>query len=161
MTIAFTLKHFLDNSGIDYELIAHPYASDALGSARSAHLPPEKVAKCVMLEDEGGYLLAVCAASRRICLGELYHEINRRLEFASEAELADQFGDCVLGAVPPVGELYDMEVVVDAELYMQPDVYFEAGDHEDLIHVSADAFEHLMRNAEHASFCKIAVEFNE
>jgi len=154
MAIAFTLKRFLDSSGVDYELITHPYANSALDAAESARLPPEKVAKCVMLEDEGGYLLAVCAAHRRICLGELYHEINRRLVFASEAELADQLGDCVLGAVPPVGELYDMEVVVDADLFMQPDVYFEAGDHEDLIHVSADAFQRLMRNAEHASFCK-------
>jgi Ala-tRNA(Pro) deacylase len=154
MAIAFTLKHFLDNNGIDYELVRHPYANNALGSAKSARLPPDKVAKCVMLEDEGGYLIAVCPASKRICLGDLYHEINRRLEFASEAELADQLGDCVLGAVPPVGELYDMEVVVDADLFMQPDVYFEAGDHEDLIHVSAEAFQRIMRNAEHASFCK-------
>ena len=154
MAIAFTLKHFLDSSGIDYELVEHPYANNALGVANAAHLPPEKVAKCVMLEDEGGYLIAVCPASKRICLGDLYHEINRRLEFASEAELADLLGDCVLGAVPPVGELYDMEVVVDADLFMQPDIYFEAGDHEDLIHVSADSFQRIMRNAEHASFSK-------
>ena len=154
MAIAFTLKHFLDSSGIDYELVEHPYANNALGVANAAHLPPEKVAKCVMLEDEGGYLIAVCSASKRICLGDLYHEINRRLEFASEAELADLLGDCVLGAVPPVGELYDMEVVVDTDLFMQPDIYFEAGDHEDLIHVSADAFQRIMRNAEHASFCR-------
>lgn len=152
MAIAFTLKRFLDNNGIDYELVAHPYASNALGAAKTAHVPPEKVAKCVMLEDEGGYLIAVCPASKRIRLGDLYHETNRRLKFASEAELADLLGDCVLGAVPPVGELYDMEVVVDSELFMQPDVYFEAGDHEDLIHVSAEAFERVMRNAEHASF---------
>jgi Ala-tRNA(Pro) deacylase len=39
---------------------------------------------------------------------------------------------------------------------MQPDVYFEAGDHEDLIHVSADNFQKLMSNAEHASFSKPA-----
>ena len=37
---------------------------------------------------------------------------------------------------------------------MQSDVYFEAGDHEELIHVSADNFQKLMHNAEHASFCK-------
>jgi Ala-tRNA(Pro) deacylase len=47
-----------------------------------------------------------------------------------------------------------MEVVVDTDLFMQPDIYFEAGDHEDLIHVSADAFQRIMRNAEHASFCR-------
>ena len=49
---------------------------------------------------------------------------------------------------------YGVDVVVDMELFMQPDVYFEAGDHEDLIHVSAENFQKLMSSAEHASFSK-------
>ena len=156
MAVAITLQHHLERLGVDYEVVAHPYADTGLGTAERAHIPPEKLAKSIMLEDEGGYLMAVCSASRRIKLGDLYREINRRLEFANEAELADMLGDCVLGAVPPVGDLYGVEVVVDMELFMQPDVYFEAGDHKDLIHVSAENFQKLMSGAEHASFSKPA-----
>jgi Ala-tRNA(Pro) deacylase len=154
MTMAVTLQHYLDELGVEYEVVAHPYADTGLDTAEVAHIPPDKLAKSIMLEDEGGYLMAVCPASKKIKLGELYREINRRLEFADEAELADVFGDCVLGAVPPVGELYGIDVVVDTDLFMQPDVYFEAGDHVDLIHVSADNFQKLLSNAEHASFSK-------
>ena len=156
MTMAITLQHYLDDLGVEYEVVAHPYADNGLDTAAKAHIPADKLAKSIMLEDEGGYLMAVCPASKRIKLGELYREINRRLEFANETELADMFGDCVLGAVPPVGALYGVDVVVDLDLFMQPDVYFEAGDHEDLIHVSADDFQKLMSNAEHASFSKPA-----
>ena len=156
MSVAITLQQYLDELGVDYEVIAHPYADTGLGTAESAHISPDKLAKSIMLEDEGGYLMAVCPASRRIKLGELYREINRRLDFADETELADILGDCVLGAVPPVGDLYGIDVVVDMELFLQPDVYFEAGDHEDLIHVSAENFQKLMSNAEHASFSKPA-----
>ncbi len=156
MTVAITLQHYLDRLGIDYELVKHPYSISGLDTAEKAHIPAEKLAKSIMLEDEGGYLMAVCSASKRIKLGDLYREINRRLEFANESELADVLGDCVLGAVPPTGDLYEMDVVVDTELFMQPDVYFEAGDHEDLVHVSAEAFQTLMSNAEHASFSKPA-----
>jgi len=156
MVMAVTLQHYLDGLGVDYELVEHPYADNGLDTAESAHIHPDKLAKSIMLEDEGGYLMAVCPASRRIKLGELYRETNRRLEFADENELADMLGDCVLGAVPPVGELYGIDVVVETELFMQPDVYFEAGDHVDLIHVSADNFQKLMSNAEHASFSKPA-----
>jgi Ala-tRNA(Pro) deacylase len=154
MAIAITLQHYLERLGVDYEVIPHPYADTGLDTADRAHVPPEKLAKSVILEDEGGYLMAVCPASRRIKLGELYREINRRLEFADESELADMLGDCVLGAVPPVGDLYGVDVVVDLELFMQPDIYFEAGDHVDLVHVSAESFQRLMSNAEHASFTK-------
>jgi Ala-tRNA(Pro) deacylase len=152
--MAITLQHYLDGLGVDYEIVAHPYADNGLETAECAHIPPDKLAKSIMLEDEGGYLMAVCPASRRIKLGQLYRETNRRLEFADETELADMLGDCALGAVPPVGELYGVDVVVDTELFMQPDVYFEAGDHVDLVHVSADNFQKLMSNAEHASFSK-------
>lgn len=121
--------------------------------AKQAHLEPNKVVKCVMLEDEGGYIMAVCQASKRIQLGRLYREINRRLEFALEEELAELLGDCKIGAIPPVGALYDVDVVVDDELLDQDELYFEAGDHEDLIHVNADTFQIIMREAEHAAFC--------
>lgn len=156
MTVAITLQLYMERLGVEYDVVAHPYADNGLETAEMAHISPDKLAKSVMLEDEGGYLMAVCPASRRIKLGDLYRETNRRLEFANESELADMLGDCVLGAVPPVGDLYGVDVVVDMDLYMQSDIYFEAGDHEDLIHVTADNFQKLMSNAEHASFSKPA-----
>lgn len=152
MGIAMTLKQYLDDNEVDYEVVDHPFATTSMDTAWKAHVPPEKMAKCVMLEDEGGYVMAVCSASRKIKLGSLYRQINRRLEFATERELTELLDDCVPGAVPPIGEVYDVEVVIDDELLTEPDVYFEAGDHEELIHVRADAFDSLMRNAERASF---------
>lgn len=154
MAIAMTLEHYLSRNKIPYDIVRHPYASDSLGIAKQAHLEPEKVVKCVMLEDEGGYIMAVCQATKRIKLGLLYREINRRLVFATEYELADLIGDCVLGAIPPVGELYDVDVVVDDDLLAEGDIYFEAGDHEGLIHVTAETFQKMMKGAEHASFCR-------
>ncbi|MGB5278136.1 MAG: YbaK/EbsC family protein [Gammaproteobacteria bacterium] len=156
MAVAITLQHYLERLGVEYELVQHPYTETGLDTAERAHIPADKLAKAIILEDEGGYVMAVCPASRRIKLGDLYRETNRRLEFANEAELAELLGDCALGAVPPIGELYGFEVVVDTDLFMQPDVYFEAGDHVDLIHVSAEGFQMLMSGAEHASFSKLA-----
>ena len=156
MAVAITLQLYMDRLGVEYDIVAHPYTDNGLETAEMAHISADKLAKSIMLEDEGGYLMAVCPASRRIKLGDLYRETNRRLEFANESELADMLGDCVLGAVPPIGDLYGVDVVVDMDLFMQSDIYFEAGDHEDLIHVTADNFQKLMSNAEHASFSKPA-----
>ena len=152
MSIANMLKEYLDQHEVRYELLDHSYSRNSMESASKARVPPEKIAKCVMLEDEGGYVMAVCPASRRIRLGDLYREINRRLVFAKEDELVDVLMDCSPGAVPPIGDAYNIEVVLDEELLDESDVYFEAGDHEELIHVAADAFDRLMRNADRASF---------
>ena len=40
--------------------------------------------------------------------------------------------------------LHTLETVVDDLLAEQPDIYFEAGDHEQLIHVSAEVFQMLL-----------------
>ena len=62
------------------------------------------------------------------------------------------FPDCELGAIPPVGMLYDIDTVVDDSLLEQPDIYFEAGDHEHMIHMKRKAFGLLMGDALHAAF---------
>jgi len=46
-----------------------------------------------------------------------------------------------------------METVVDNTIAEQPDIYFEAGDHEQLIHVSAEVFQYLMGDSvQHGHF---------
>jgi Ala-tRNA(Pro) deacylase len=154
MAIAITLKKYLEDNDLSYEVVDHPYAATSLDVASKAHVPANKLVKAIVLEDEGGYVIAVCPASSKLQLGTLYHQINRRLHLADEYELADLIGDCVLGAVPPLGELYGADVVMDDALLNEDDVYIEAGDHEELLHLDADNFQRLMHHAERASFCK-------
>lgn len=73
---------------------------------------------------------------------------------ATEAEVGEIFDDCELGAVPPVGEAYGIDVMLDNSLNDCPDVYFEGGDHVHLVHVSGEDFRQLMPRAIHASFAK-------
>jgi Ala-tRNA(Pro) deacylase len=85
-------------------------------------------------------------------LGELHRQLNRNLGLATEEEIGGLFGDCEPGALPPIGTAYGMDTIVDDVLAEQPEIYFEAGDHEQLIHVSAEAFESLLGEARHANF---------
>ncbi len=147
--IATRLKWYLDAHGICYEVVHHEHVETSLESAHAAHVPGGRVAKCVLLEDERGYLLAILPASCRLELARVRKQLQRRLEFASEAELGLLFGDCELGAVPPLGAAYGIPTLIDDSLLRMPDVYFEAGDHEDLVHLSGSAFRALLANAQH------------
>ena len=68
MAIAISLEQYLNSNHFEYDIVKHPYADNSLDTARQAQLEPDKVVKCVMLEDEGGYVMAVCQASKRIQL---------------------------------------------------------------------------------------------
>ena len=93
--------------------------------------------------------MAVLPANCRLELGSLHLLLHRRLGLATEQEVADLFQDCEPGAIPPVGEAYGLEVVVDDSLASQSDIYFEGGDHRALLHVRHAALAGLMPGALH------------
>jgi Ala-tRNA(Pro) deacylase len=147
--IATRLKWYLDVHRICYEVVHHEHVNTSRGCARAARLPEGRVAKCVLLEDERGYLLAILPASRRVDLTRIRRQLKRPLALASESELGLVFGDCEVGAVPALGRAYGIPTLVDDSLLRMPDLYFEAGDHEDLVHLSGSAFRALLGNALH------------
>jgi Ala-tRNA(Pro) deacylase len=147
MPIARRLKWYLDSHDVPYEVVHHSRTMTARDAARSAHLPTGRVAKCVLLEDERGYVMAIVPASCRVSLGAIRRLLDRDLELATEGELAGIFGDCELGAIPATGLPYNIPMLIDESLMRLPDLYFEAGGHEDLVHVSDRAFGMLAGNA--------------
>jgi Ala-tRNA(Pro) deacylase len=121
-------------------------------TAELAHVPGDRLAKSVVLEDEDGYVMAVLPSTHHVRLGKLGRELNRSLRLATEKQLTTLFADCETGAVPPVGLAYGMATIVDDSLAEQPEIYFEAGDHEQLIRLDRNAFMALMEHAAHARF---------
>jgi len=154
MSIANRVEDYLLEQDAEFEVINHPYSSTSRESAQLAHVPGDRIAKSVVLEDDRGYLLAVLPASCRVDLGELHRQTNRNLGLATEYELDALFEDCEPGAVPPFGTVYGMDAILDDGLAEQSDIYFEAGDHERLIRVSAETFQTLMGDVQHSEFSR-------
>ena len=152
MAMAITLREFLDGHHLAYEATAHAHTATSRQTASAARKPSRQVAKSLLLKDDKRYLLAVLPADRRLHLGQLHRTLDRQVGLATEAEVAEVFGDCEVGAIPPAGLLYDIDTVVDDALLEQADVYFEAGDHEVLIHMRQADFRKLMGDATHAQF---------
>ena len=154
MGISITLREYLDQAGIEYDLVHHTYSPNSKAAATAARVPSEQLAKPVLLEDNQGYLMAIVPASRRVELQSLEKQLGRRMVLASERELRDLFSDCRKGAVPAVGQAYGVDVVWDDCLASSPDIYFEAGDHTDLVHMSGKEFTFLMGRTKHGSISR-------
>lgn len=153
MGMAMRLSDYLRSRPVQYELVKHPHSASSLQSADSTKVPPGCVMKAVVLEDEDErFLMAVLPASRKIDLHALRSDTGRMLRLASESEVGERFRDCELGAVPPIGPAYGMETVWDDSVPNEPEVYFEAGDHETLVRVKTGDFMHLLEGARHLSF---------
>lgn len=152
MAMAETLTRCLRAQDIPYDLLHHPHTATSMEAAQAAHIPGDQIAKTVVLGDERGFVMAVLPATHRIDLGELHRRFNRRLGLATESELGNLFGDCEVGAVPPIGAAYGIPTIVDDSLAEQGEVYFDAGDHEQLVHVSGETFGALLGEVEYGRF---------
>lgn len=147
MTIPKTVTRFLADQGVDYRVVQHPRTVTASRTAQAAHISGDRIAKGVLVKDAGGYALTVLPASHTLSLSELHEKYHRRFELAPENDLKKVFPDCELGAVPAVGWPYEIETIVDESLFDEPEIYFEAGDHEELIGMSTDQFKRLLMDA--------------
>jgi Ala-tRNA(Pro) deacylase len=134
----------LADHGAVYDLVPHPKSFSSLQSANAAHVPEDHIAKGVLLKDRNGYVLAVIPGSEWVDLRRLQAELGRNLNLAPETEVDRLFNDCDPGAVPPLGEAYGLQMVLDESLTSLSSIYFEGGDHEHLVRLDGDQFNALM-----------------
>jgi Ala-tRNA(Pro) deacylase len=145
MAIPKTVTDYLEQNDIMYGVIVHPLREgSSMETAQVAHVSGEKIAKGVVLKDSHGYVLAVVPATHVVEVEKIKELTGRDVELAPEAELARLFPDCANGAVPAVGPAYGLETIVDATMLDQPEIYFEAGDHRELLSVREQHFEQLL-----------------
>ena len=151
MALAPTLQKHLDQN-VTYEVITHDPTMSSTRTAQACHVSGDRLAKAIVLRRDGGYMLAVLPASHHIRLPDLRQQVGDDVKLADESEIKPLFPDCALGAVPAIGECYDLDVIVDDSIQEQPDVYLEGGDHTTLIHLERAEFGRLMADARHARF---------
>jgi Ala-tRNA(Pro) deacylase len=114
--------------------------------AASAHISGNEMAKTVMLKVDGRLAMAVLPASYKVNFGILSDVVgSKNIELASEQEFQFRFPDCEVGAMPPFGNLWNMNVYVSERLGFNKDIVFNAGSHTELIRMSYKDFEQLVR----------------
>ena len=139
------LKEFLDGQKVKYVVIQHSPAFTAQEIAASAHVSGKELAKTVMVRIDGKMAMAVLPASFKVDFDRLREAAGAEsAELAGEAEFEDMFPGCEVGAMPPFGNLYDMEVYVSERLAEDEEIAFNAGSHTELVRLAYADFERLV-----------------
>lgn len=142
MAIVERLQQVLDRKDVTHDVIAFPKAYTSQQIAHNAHVTGKRLAKVLVLRDDAGRdFMVVLPASRQFEANAVRAATGRagtRLE--SELELQRLFPDCELGAMPPFGQLYGLPMFVDRCLSREPEIYFEAGNHHELVRMRWDDY---------------------
>jgi Ala-tRNA(Pro) deacylase len=146
MSLNRKLAELLDRHPVPFEILPHPEAFTAQEVAQRTHVPGRRLAKVVLLRDAAGaFLMVALPASEHVDLRAVRHASGREgLVLASEDELGRLFPDCESGAMPPIGHLYGVSMIVDACL-MEDEIFFQAGNHHEVVRMRFEDFARIAR----------------
>jgi Ala-tRNA(Pro) deacylase len=119
----------LNKDKIEYEAIEHKpvYTSKEAALVRGTKL--EQGAKALVCKTEKGFVQAVISASKEINEQELKKVLGvKNLKLANADEVKELTGVSI-GAVPPFGNLFGIEMYVDKSVTHNTEIAFNAGMH--------------------------------
>jgi Ala-tRNA(Pro) deacylase len=140
------IKEFLDQNNIKYLTIKHSKAYTAQEIAASAHIQGKKIAKTVVLKVDGKIVFAALPATYKVDFNLLKEALGtENVRLATEQEFKDKCPGCEVGAMPPMGNLFNIETFVAASLVEDEEIAFNAGSHTELIRLNYIDFEKLVK----------------
>ena len=143
MSVNERLRKELEGRKVAHDVLVHREVFTAQEVAQTSHVPGGLLAKPVVIrETEGLYYMVVVSAPQHADLAAIHRHTGRpKGRLASEEEMARLFPDCELGAMPPIGRLYDMATYLDEEFRRHEDIYFQAGNHHEVVKMKFADFE--------------------
>lgn len=140
------LREYLDNNGVKYIAISHPVAYTAQEVAHLVHVSGKEMAKTVMINISGKTAMAVLPSSHNVDFQMLCDALNSsNIYLEDEEEFKRVFPDCEVGAMPPFGNLYGLDVFVAKTLTEDAEIVFNAGTHTDLVKMAYSDFERMVQ----------------
>jgi Ala-tRNA(Pro) deacylase len=139
------LTNYLDEQGKKYVVVKHSPAFTAQEVAASAHIPGKEMVKTVIVKADGDMKMVVLPSTHDVDFNAIKEAIGaEEVELASEDEFEDLFPDCELGAMPPFGNLYDIDTLVAESLTQDNIIAFNAGTHKELVKIGYKDYEELV-----------------
>lgn len=146
MAVNPKVKEYLDKNGVQYEIVTHPKVYSTIEEARALGLDADEIAKCLVIHLHGDYALAVIPGGQRISNKKMREAVgNKHARLATEDEMAADFPDWELGAVPPLGEIFGFPVYMDRGLVGHETILFTAGSHTESIKINTADFVNLIK----------------
>ena len=140
------LIDFLEENNVKFTRIIHSKAYTAQVIAHHAHISGNILAKTIVLKSpDGKFMMAVVPANYQVNLQEISNVCGKELTLATEAEFSKLFPCCETGAMPPFGNLFGLPVCVSETLSNSKEIAFNAGDHKELLQMSFEDFNRLVK----------------
>lgn len=127
MPVPKKLIKFLDDHGIDHEILEHKTVYTAFDLAQTTKKKLQEIAKTLAVKADKKYMLVVVPASHRLDLAKLKKLLKaKKLEIVKETQIAKAF-KVKPGTLTPLAKFHNMPVYVDKALLKSKLILVNAG----------------------------------
>ncbi|MBU4142410.1 YbaK/EbsC family protein [Patescibacteria group bacterium] len=159
-----TIQKFLDSNKIKYEVIEHKTVYTAFDKAATLHVKPQEVGKTVVVSlDNKDYAIGLIPANKNLNKKKILIAFNKvrqkakeknykKIDFAKEQWMKNNFKGIDLGATPPFGALYKLPFFIDNSLIKSSKIIVNGGGYEVSIKLSPTVLIKLNSNTIRGSF---------
>ena len=136
---------FLKSKGIEYKHLTHPHVHTSQEAANIRGTRIEQAAKAIILKVKGRdgeyeFIQCVLPGHRKIDLASIRKARNAKgAGLATPEEVLEKTG-CTIGSVPPLGNLFNMQVIADKSLLEEEYIVFSSGTHFDSVMMKSQDF---------------------
>jgi Ala-tRNA(Pro) deacylase len=137
MTALERCLNYLDRTAVQYSHSIHSPAYTAREVAAAEKMPAHNLAKAVIYHGDNGFGMLLIPGDYVVDFATVLRLLGlNQIRLATEIEIGHLFPDSELGAMPPIGNLIEMPILLDEALAGDEFIAFNAGTHRDVIHMS-------------------------
>jgi Ala-tRNA(Pro) deacylase len=145
MSISITLKEYLDNNNVDYEITKHKVVYTSQELAACLHVPGKVMTKVVMVKAGGKDVMTVMPACRKVDVQRLKGILKLDdVRIEKEEEFMGLFPKCDVGAIPPFGNLFGLTVYMDSSLTDDEYLLIQTGSNKEALRIKYKDFARLV-----------------
>ena len=143
VVIATSLLRYLEHYRLPYRKHCHLPCSDMTQYVESFKFPHQQILLCELFSDGINTFQFITALDKAVTTAVLEEIVGKALTKLSVKQANKIFFDCEPGAVPPLGERYGLQCLIDREILQAEQVFFSSGCLSSLIELSQCAFKAL------------------
>lgn len=144
MALAARLERFLNQQGIAYKELPMARADNLDEAVSALEYPLGEIIKATLLIDISGIVMVVQRYDSTLDSEALLKMTGRHLQPLTGDQAVRLFSDCDPGFTPPIGNAFDMSVLLDEDITQAERVLFSSGTDHSLIEMDGHSLRMAM-----------------
>jgi len=155
MPVPKKIINLLEKTKVKYEIIQHKTVFTAFDKSRTLKVSEKKVGKTVILKINNSLVFVLIQSNKNLDFKKIKKKLKgEKIKLASEKLIKNRIKGVKVGAIPPFGNLWKCQTLVDNSIKKEKEIILNGGDWNLSIKIATKDLKKLIPDLIFGSFAK-------